>query len=149
MIENGQPANTEIGVPQGGPISSTIFNLVLNGVEDAIMSVADTFPMRYADDIIIFAKDAKSLEKCKQIVTDFIQPRGMHINMEKSELRPIERGVDILGYNLKEYPDATRIGKKGKPTKRGIVLVKPGSKAIANFKRNVKSKLRHMTNAPA
>jgi hypothetical protein len=41
------------------------------------------------------------------------------------------------------------VGKKGKPTKRGIVLVKPGKKSIENLKRNIKSKLRFLRNAAA
>jgi len=149
IIENGKTSITDTGVPQGGPISPTIFNIVLNGIEDLTMKVTGVFPIRYADDIILFANDAKSLEKCKQVVIDFIQPRGLQLNSAKSELRPIERGVDILGYNLREYADATKVGKVGKPTKRGIVLVKPSIQAINNFKRNVKSKLKVLTNAPA
>lgn len=138
MIENGKFATNEHGVPQGGPISPTIFNCVMNGVEEEIMQVKRVFPIRFADDIIIFSDTPEKLEKVKEIIKQFLKPRGMIINEEKTRVESIENGVDFLGYNIKEYPNATKVGLIGKPTKKGILLVKPGKMAITNFKMKVK-----------
>lgn len=124
-------------MPQGGPISPTIFNIVMEGVEDRIMGIPKCFPIRYADDIIIFANDKLSLEKVKEALTSFLKPRGLELSGEKTITTTIEEGVDILGYNLREYPDKTR-ARKSKPTKKGIVIIKPSRKSIENFKKKVK-----------
>lgn len=113
----------------------------MEGVEDRIMVIPKCFPIRYADDIIIFANDKENLEKVKEALTDFLKPRGLELNGEKTIITTIEKGVDILGYNLREYPDETRARKKGKPTKKGILIIKPSRKSIENFKKRVKHAL--------
>lgn len=141
MIDEGKFQVIELGVPQGGPISPTIFNLVMEGVEKEIMKVPRTFPIRFADDVIVFAETKINLEEAKTKITDFLKPRGLELNEEKTLITPLEKGVDILGYNLKEYSDPTRIGKKGKPTKKGIVIVKPSKKSQTNFKSKIRNAL--------
>lgn len=138
-----------MGVPQGGPISPTIFNYVLNGVEDEIMKVTKTFPIRFADDIIIFSNDNSNLEKAKEVIIDFLKPRGLALNELKTEMKPIESGVDFLGYNIREYPDITRIGIKGKPHKQGVIIVKPSKNSVENIKSKIKEVLKELKNASA
>jgi len=133
-----------MGVPQGGPISPTIFNIVMNGVENEILKVKQTFPIRFADDIIVFSNERSSLEKVIKIINNFLKPRGLEINEAKTEIKPIEIGVDFLGYNIREYPDQTRVGIKGKPHKKGIILVKPGKKQIKSFKLKIKNILKEL-----
>jgi RNA-directed DNA polymerase len=113
----------------------------MEGVESEIMKQPKTFPVRYADDIVIFANDKESLEKVKETINDFLKPRGLEINREKTVIAPIEKGLDILGYNLREYPDETRTNIKGKPNKKGVLLIKPSTQSIKNFKQQVKSAL--------
>lgn len=138
-----------MGVPQGGPISPTIFNIVMNGVEDEIMKVKQTFPIRFADDIIVFGNDRSTVEKTKENIKIFLKPRGLELNEDKTEVKPIESGVDLLGYNIREYPDKTRIGIKGKPHKRGIILIKPSKKSISSFKQRIKDVMIKLRNAKA
>jgi RNA-directed DNA polymerase len=113
----------------------------MEGIEDEIMKQPKTFPVRYADDVIIFANDKESLEKVKETINGFLKPRGLEINGEKTVIAPIEKGLDILGYNLREYPDETRTNIKGKPNKKGVLLIKPSTQSIKNFKQKVKSAL--------
>lgn len=129
----------ENGVPQGGPISPIIFNMVMNGIEQTIMKADKTvFPIRFADDIAVFGDRYEDVAKMKEVITDFLKPRGMKLNEEKTTIAEIKTGVDFLGYNIREYPDRTRVGRKGKPHKQGILLIKPSSKAINRFMANVK-----------
>jgi RNA-directed DNA polymerase len=141
VIENGNFQPLNIGVPQGGSISPTIFNIVMNGVEDEILKVSGTFPIRYADDLIIAAFKPEDLEKAKELLIEFLKPRGLEINGEKTVMVPIAEGVDFLGYNIREYPDRTRVGKKRKPNKQGILLIKPSPTAVKNFRNNIKKTL--------
>lgn len=132
----------ESGTPQGGAISPTLFNMTLNGIEEEIMQIKGVFPVRFADDITVYSDTFDKLEKVKEIITEFLKPRGLILNEGKTVMCDIKSGTDFLGYNIKEYPDATRVGKKGKPNKRGIVLIKPAKKAIERIKYNIREVLR-------
>lgn len=139
IIDKGVTEYPVLGVPQGGPISPTIFNIVMNGVENEILKIKQVFPIRFADDITVFANERIQLEKAMEAIKSFLKPRGLEINEEKSEIAPIQSGVDFLGYNIREYPDKTRVGIKGKPHKRGVVLIKPAKKRIEGFKTKIKN----------
>jgi RNA-directed DNA polymerase len=128
-----------VGVPQGGPISPTIFNIVMEGVEDAILQVKGAFPIRYADDIAVFANSLADLEKTKEIIANFLKPRGLELNEEKTKMNSIEEGVDLLGYNVREYPYKVEKTVKRMPTKKGVVIIKPGKKAVESFKKKLKT----------
>jgi len=120
----------------------------MEGVEDMILAIKPTpvkcCPIRYADDIIIFANDRESLEKVKETLACFLEPRGLELNGEKTIITTIEEGVDVLGYNLREYQDETRAERKGKPTKKGILIIKPSRKSVENFKTKVKHTLHNI-----
>lgn len=143
MLDKGQLSVDHCGVPQGGPISPIIFNMVMNGIEDEITKANKTiYPIRFADDITVFGNTKEEVEKMKEIIINFLKPRGMVLNEEKTKIVEINKGVDFLGYNIREYPDRTRVGKKGKPHKKGIVIIKPSVKAINRFKLNVEEAFR-------
>jgi len=149
IMENGKAGAikpTE-GVPQGGPISPTLFNMVLNGVEEAIMEgdganakLVRAFPIRYADDLLIAARTQSDLEKTKETLVEFLKPRGLEISEEKSTHATLEEGFDFLGFNIREYRDSRPKNPKLKG-KLGTVLTKPGRKSIENFKAKVRKVL--------
>jgi len=53
---------TEIGVPQGGPLSSILSNIMLNEMDKELEKRGHRF-VRYADDCMIFCKSKKSAER--------------------------------------------------------------------------------------
>jgi RNA-directed DNA polymerase len=115
-------------------------------VEDEIMKVKGAFPIRFADDILVFGETMNQMEKVKELIIEFLKPRGLELNEGKTSIKTIEEGIDFLGYNIREYPDETRVGKKGKPTKKGILIVKPSKTKIENFKKTIKGILTKMRN---
>jgi RNA-directed DNA polymerase len=115
-------------------------------VEDEIMKVKGAFPIRFADDILVFGETMDQMEKVKELIIEFLKPRGLELNEGKTSIKTIEEGIDFLGYNIREYPDETRVGKKGKPTKKGILIVKPSKTKIENFKKTIKGILTKMRN---
>merc|ERR1712196_241619 len=123
IIENEKITPNKQGVPQGSPISPTIFNCVMNGIENKIMQVEGTYPIRFADDIAVFSDTPDKLEKVNEYIEEFLNTRGLKINEEKTSITSIENGVDFLGYNIREYPNSAKTGLKGKATKKGILLV--------------------------
>lgn len=151
-VDNGKTVFSDFGVPQGGPISPTIFNIVMNGIEDEILGAdKKVFPLRYADDITVFGNDADSVEKMKEVIEAFLKPRGLHLNEEKTRIVEINdrNGIDLLGYNIREYHDPSRVGRPGRPFKQGILLIKPSKIAIRRLKLNIKNVLREHRNGSA
>ena len=110
------------------------------------MKVKGAFPIRFADDILVFGETMDQMEKVKELIIEFLKPRGLELNEGKTSIKTIEEGIDFLGYNIREYPDETRVDKKGKPTKKGILIVKPSKTKIENFKKTIKSILTKMRN---
>jgi len=110
------------------------------------MKVSRAFPIRFADDILVFGETMDQMEKVKERIIEFLKPRGLELNEGKTVIKTIEEGTDFLGYNIREYPDETRVGKKGKPTKKGILIVKPSKTKIENFKKTIKDILIKMRN---
>lgn len=127
-----------MGVPQGGPISPTIFNCVTNGLDREVTKVKFCTPVRFADDILVLARTDEQLDEALENIKKFLGPRGLEINDKKTVKTDIETGFDYLGYNIREYADKTRTGKKGFKNKKGIVICKPSKKSVASIKGKIK-----------
>jgi len=107
-MENGIHYPTRKGVPQGGIISPTISNMVLDGMEQAVRSAVPgrhriNFD-RYADDFIITGKSKSVLENTIQpVVKDFLAARGLELSPEKTVITHIKDGFTFLGQTFKKY----------------------------------------------
>jgi len=107
-MENGIHYPTRKGVPQGGIISPTISNMVLDGMEQAVRSaVPDRRRInfdRYADDFIITGKSKSVLENAIQpVVKDFLAARGLELSPEKTVITHIKDGFTFLGQTFKKH----------------------------------------------
>lgn len=85
----------------------------------------------------------------KDVITEFLKPRGLELNEDKTEIKHIREGCDFLGVNIREYPNVTRANNPRKPFKEGIVLTKPAVKSIQNFRQKVKDILKFNKKASA
>lgn len=107
-MENGIHYPTRKGVPQGGIISPTISNMVLDGMEEAVRrAVPDRRRInfdRYADDFIITGKSKSILEKSIQpVVENFLAERGLELSPEKTLITHIQDGFTFLGQTFKKH----------------------------------------------
>jgi RNA-directed DNA polymerase len=129
VIEKGKLFPTEQGTPQGGIISPTLANMVLDGLEEWLKSVirpkrnngkVNLNPMinlvRYADDFIITGSTPEMLERAKEVTCEFLQERGLSLSQEKTRIVHIETGFDFLGQNVRMYG--------------GKLLIKPSKNAV-------------------
>ncbi len=86
VIEKGKLFPTEQGTPQGGIISPTLANMVLDGLEERLARAIRRkksngkvifSPMinlvRYADDFIVTGSTLEVLEQAKEVVREFLQ----------------------------------------------------------------------------
>ena len=135
----------EQGVPQGGVLSPCLANACLDGLEKALNSIPGVFLVRYADDFVIAGDNVQQLEKAKEVVTNFLDARGLSVNDDKTRISNIEQGFDFLGFTFREYPDKSRL--KGR--KKGIFLVKPSKKNVLNIVRKISNTVKNYPNAEA
>jgi RNA-directed DNA polymerase len=128
---------TEAGTPQGGIISPTLANLVLDGLETLLKQ---RFPVkriegmpiqpkinliRYADDFIITGATKDVLEKeVRPLVEQFLRERGLQLSPEKTCITHIDQGFDFLGQHLRKFD--------------GTLLVKPSKKNTHAFLEKVR-----------
>lgn len=126
---------SEKGTVQGGPISPTLANLTLDGLEQQL---TEAFPpkatkngklrykvhlVRFADDFIISGTSKELLEKeIKPLVEQFLQERGLSLSREKTKLTHIGEGFDFLGQNIRKYANGKLLIKPAKVKVKALLF---------------------------
>ena len=107
VIANGMFERTEIGMPQGGPLSPLLSNIMLNELDKELERRGHRF-VRYADDCMIFCKSRKSAERTLEIIIPFIEGKlFLKVNRKKTEVAHISK-VKYLGYTFYSYKGKCR-----------------------------------------
>ena len=131
MMEGGIVQATKEGVPQGGPLSPLLSNIMLDLLDKELERRGLRFA-RYADDCMILVKSERAAHRVMKSVSDFIEKKlKLKVNREKSEVAPcwrtrflgfswVRRGRDALIQASKESL------KKLKEKLKRIVSVKSG-----------------------
>ena len=107
-MEDGIHYPTRKGVPQGGIISPTISNMVLDGLEETVRCAVQrrcriNF-VRHADDFIITGKSKSILEDSIQpVVEGFLRERGLELSSEKTVVTHIKDGFTFLGQTFRKH----------------------------------------------
>jgi RNA-directed DNA polymerase len=90
---------TEIGVPQGGPLSPLLSNIMLHELDKELEHRGHCF-VRYADDLTIFCKSQRSATRTMSGIVGFIEEKlFLKVNREKSVVAHISE-VKFLGYTF-------------------------------------------------
>ena len=107
VIANGMFEDTEIGMPQGGPLSPLLSNIMLNEL-DKELECRGHRSVRYADDCMIFCKSRKSAERTLKNIIPFIEGKlFLKVNRKKTEVAHISK-VKYLGYTIYRYKGKCR-----------------------------------------
>jgi RNA-directed DNA polymerase len=103
VLPDGVVINTEQGVPQGGPLSPLLSNIVLDELDQELAGRGHRFA-RYADDCNVYVRSERAGRRVMASLTDFIQRRlRLKVNEAKSAAaRPDER--HFLGFRLRVDP---------------------------------------------
>ncbi len=97
--ENGQCQATTQGVPQGGPLSPVLANVVLDELDWALERRGQRFA-RYADDCNIFVKSKRSGERLMNSVTRYLRDSlRLTVNAQKSAV-DAPRNRKFLGFTV-------------------------------------------------
>jgi group II intron reverse transcriptase/maturase len=90
---------TTVGVPQGGPLSPLLSNIMLNELDKELEKRGHCF-VRYADDLLILCKSKRSATRTMESLVPYIEKKlFLKVNREKSTVAYITK-VKFLGYSF-------------------------------------------------
>ena len=104
VLPDGTREATPQGVPQGGPLSPLLANIVLDPLDKELEARGHKFA-RYADDFIVMVKSAKAAQRVMASLIHYCEGRlKLVVNRAKSQTAPVQ-SCAFLGY---------QVGKRGK-----------------------------------
>jgi hypothetical protein len=103
VMPDGVVVSTEDGVPQGGPLSPLLSNIVLDELDQELEQRGHRF-VRYADDCNIYVRSERAGQRVMASLVSFIKRRlRLRVNAAKSAVaRPEER--HFVGFRLRREP---------------------------------------------
>ena len=127
VIRQGVFERSEQGVPQGGPLSPLLSNVMLNELDKELERRGHKF-VRYADDCMILCKSRRSAERTLSGIIPFIEKKlFLKVNREKTSVAHISK-VKYLGYGFYRYKGECRF----KVHKKSLAKMKNRLRAITN-----------------
>ena len=158
---------TSEGTPQGGIVSPLLANIALHGMEECVKSFAENTKMynlngnaikgkrdrrktlslfRYADDFVILHQDYSVVQRCRELISEWLKDMGLELKPSKTRLTHTlhnvgkqKAGFDFLGFNICQY----KVGKytSGKNSFGKILgfktIIKPSKNNVLNHYRQV------------
>jgi len=143
--------STDEGAPQGGAISPLLMNIALNGMETFLLSSLTTriyYPSvkamsqsprkrivptygycRYADDFVVTARTKADIEAVVPRLQAWLKPRGLALNMEKTQVVNIQQGFPFLGFSIRHF--------------KGKCLCRPQKEKVFAFLTRLRDWLKH------
>ena len=108
VMINGLFEESPEGVPQGGPLSPLLGNVMLNECDHELEKRGHRF-VRYADDMMIFCKSKKAAQRTLDHILTFIEGKlFLKVNREKTKVAHV-RYVKYLGYSFYIYRGEGRL----------------------------------------
>ena len=103
VMPDGVVVSTEEGVPQGGPLSPLLSNIVLDELDRELEERGHRF-VRYADDCNIYVRSERTGRRVMASIRGFIERRlRLKVNAAKSAVsRPEKR--HFVGFSLRREP---------------------------------------------
>ena len=97
---NGRLMSTRKGVPQGGPLSPLLANILLDDLDKELEGRGHRF-VRYADDFIIVVKSQRAGERVKLSIQDFLEGKlKLKVNQDKSKVAHTDK-TGFLGFTFR------------------------------------------------
>jgi group II intron reverse transcriptase/maturase len=104
---------TTVGVPQGGPLSPLLSNIMLNELDKELDQRGHRF-VRYADDMVILCKSKRAATRTMENFVSYIERElFLKVNREKSTVAYITK-VKFLGYSFYKSKGEGRLRVHGK-----------------------------------
>ena len=170
VIDQGVFTAISEGTPQGGVISPLLANIALHGLEHLILK---EFPkmshtgretwfhkrgadfsspniIRYADDFVVLHEDKAVVQRCREIILEWLHDIGLELKPEKTRLTHTfddelsedgRAGFDFLGHHIQHFPAGKyHCSKDTRGRLLGfITLITPTKKASKVHQEKIKS----------
>jgi RNA-directed DNA polymerase len=124
-------------------ISPVLLNVALHGMEAAAgvryrlkgKQAGETMPgspvlIRYADDLVALCTTREQAEQVKARLAEWLKPRGLAFNEDKTRIVHLDDGFDFLGFNIRRQS--------------GKLLIKPSKAAIKRHRQRLRSEIRSL-----
>jgi RNA-directed DNA polymerase len=100
VVIKGRLTSTRQGVPQGGPLSPLLSNIMLDDLDKELEKRGHCFA-RYADDFVILVKSTTAANRVMASITCFLERRlKLRVNLEKSRVCPTN-DCEFLGFTFR------------------------------------------------
>jgi len=106
VIEPGvsEAEPTELGTPQGGPLSPLLANVYLHSL-DVRLQQAGLGLVRYADDFVIFARSESEARQALELAREVLEGElGLSLHPEKTRVVSVDAGFEFLGFHYYRHP---------------------------------------------
>lgn len=108
VVVRNKYEETKVGVPQGGPLSPLLSNIMLNELDKELEKRGHRFA-RYADDLVILCKSKRSAERTLTNIIPYIEEKlFLKVNREKTKAAYISK-IKFLGYSFYENEKGGRL----------------------------------------
>lgn len=155
VIDAKQLFPTSEGTPQGGCLSPLLANVALHGIENR---VKQAFPrrtivkkgkyigyqpgaalIRYADDFVVLHEDITVVQRCREIISEWLKDMGLELKPSKTKLIHTlntesgeKPGFDFLGFHVRQFQTGKHhTGKDTSGKKLGFkTIITPSHQSI-------------------
>jgi RNA-directed DNA polymerase len=123
-------------------ISPCLLNVALHGLEEAAGvryktpggRAGDATPgspvaVRHADDMVVLCHSQQQAAQVKARLAEWLAPRGLAFNEDKTKIVHLNEGFDFLGFNVRRYPNRK-------------LLIKPSQAAIRRVRERLATEMR-------
>jgi len=122
-MNRGKFEETKPGLVQGGNVSPLCSNIMLNELDHELERRGIRF-VRYADDMLLFAKTKRSAQRILEHILPFIEDKlRLKVNREKTEVAYIGK-VKFLGYGFYPSREGIKLRVHAKSVKKMKAKVK-------------------------
>ena len=91
--------DTDEGVPQGGPLSPLLANILLDGLDHELEKRGHCF-IRYADDFVILCTSPRAGQRIMESITHYLKKTlKLIVNESKSKVVPLQEAT-FLGFSI-------------------------------------------------
>ena len=100
VVIKGRMQKSREGVPQGGPLSPLLANILLDDLDKELEKRGHKF-VRYADDFVILVRTERTGLRVKESVTRFLERKlKLKVNQDKSRVSSTDN-TNFLGFTFK------------------------------------------------
>ena len=100
VVETGRWSPSEQGVPQGGPLSPLLANIVLHDLDMELTRRGHRF-VRYADDFLVLVRSESAGHRVMASLTRFLERKlRLAVNPAKSQVAPLDQ-CRFLGFTFR------------------------------------------------